>query len=107
MLQGKTRASGPRGSLGGALRRLRSNRRGSAIAMMAAGLIPAIAALGSAIDAGRIYIVKSQLQTGVDAAALAGARAFSVSGTASNSRESQVAAYFRGNFPDTLWVSRT
>ena len=101
MLQGKTRASGPRGSLGGALRRLRGNRRGSAIAMMAAGLIPAIAALGSAIDAGRIYIVKSQLQTGVDAAALAGARAFSVSGTASNSRESQVAAYFSGNFPDT------
>lgn len=68
--------------------------------MMAAGLIPAIAAMGSAIDAGRIYIVKSQLQTGVDAAALAGARAFAISGTAANSRENQVQAYFSGNFPD-------
>ena len=77
------------------------NKRGSAVAMMAAGLIPAIAALGSAIDAGRIYIAKSQLQTGVDAAALAGARAFAISGTAANSRESQIKAYFSGNFPDT------
>lgn len=68
--------------------------------MMVAGLIPVIAAMGSAIDAGRIYIVKSQLQTGVDAAALAGARAFAVSGSAANSRESQVRAYFGGNFPD-------
>lgn len=83
------------------IRRIMVDRRGSAIAMMAAGMIPTIAALGSAIDAGRIYIVKSQLQTGVDAAALAGARAFSVSGTAPNSRESQVNAYFKGNFPDT------
>lgn len=81
--------------------RLKANRRGSAIAMMAAGLIPAIAGLGSAIDAGRLYIVKSQLQTGVDAAALAGARAFAVSGTAPNSRESQVQAYFYGNFPNS------
>ena len=80
---------------------LAGDRRGSAIAMMAAGLIPAIAALGSAIDAGRIYMVKSQLQTGVDAAALAGARSFSITGTAANSRESQAQAYFSGNFPDS------
>jgi Flp pilus assembly protein TadG len=75
------------------------NRRGSAISIMAAGLIPAIAALGSAIDAGRLYVVKSQLQAGVDAAALAGARAYQIKGTALNSRESQAQAYFDGNFP--------
>lgn len=80
--------------------KLLADRRGSAVAMMAAGLIPAIAALGSAIDAGRIYMVKSQLQTGVDAAALAGARSFSITGTAPNSRESQARAYFSGNFPN-------
>lgn len=85
----------------GFLSRFATDRRGSAIALMAAGLIPVIAAMGSAIDAGRIYIVKSQLQTGVDAAALAGARAFAISGTAANSRENQVQAYFRGNFPDS------
>ena len=77
---------------------LRRNVRGSAISMMVVGLIPAIASLGSAIDAGRIYMVKSQLQAGVDAAALAGARAFDVTGTAANSRDSQVHAYFYGNF---------
>ncbi|GAA0728713.1 Tad domain-containing protein [Sphingomonas japonica] len=68
--------------------------------MMAAGLIPAIAGLGAAIDTGRMYVVKSQLQTGVDAAALAGARAFAVTDGSSSSRTAQVNAYFYGNFPD-------
>lgn len=83
------------------------------MAMMAAGLIPVIAGLGSAIDAGRMYVVKSQLQAGVDAAALAGARAFQITagnttntcttGTESNatSRCAQVKSYFYGNFPTT------
>lgn len=78
-----------------------ADRRGSTISMMAVGLIPAIAALGGAIDAGRMYIVKSQLQTGVDAAALAGARAFGITGTGPTSRTSQVATYFDGNFSRT------
>ena len=67
--------------------------------MMTAGLIPAIAALGSAIDLGRIYIVKSQMQAGVDAAALAGARAFGVTDGSPQGRASQVNRYFTGNFP--------
>ena len=75
------------------------NRRGSTIAMMAAGLIPVIAALGSAIDTGRIYVVKSQLQAGADAAALAGARAYEVTTAAPNGRDAQAKAYFDGNFP--------
>ncbi|UYY58924.1 TadE/TadG family type IV pilus assembly protein [Sphingomonas sp. S2-65] len=80
------------------LRKLKRDRRGSAIAMMTVGLIPAIAALGGAIDAGRMYIVKSQLQAGVDAAALAGARSFAVTDGSPSSRTQQVAAYFDGNF---------
>jgi Flp pilus assembly protein TadG len=75
------------------------DQRGSTIAMMTAGLIPAIGALGGAIDAGRMYVVKSQLQAGVDAAALAGARAFGVTDASPNSRGRQVNAYFDGNFP--------
>ena len=74
------------------------DRRGSTIAMMAAGLIPAIAALGSAIDTGRIYVVKSQLQAGADAAALAGARAFQVTADVPTGRDAQVKSYFYGNF---------
>ena len=72
---------------------------GSTMAMMAAGLVVAIACLGGAIDAGRMYIVKSQLQAGVDAAALAGARAFGVTDSSPNSRTKQVDSYFDGNFP--------
>lgn len=81
-------------------RRLLADRRGSAIAMMVAGLIPAIAALGSAIDTGRVYVVKSQLQAGVDAAALAGARAYEIVDTSPAGRDAQALAYFRGNFID-------
>jgi len=68
--------------------------------MMVAGLIPGIAALGSAIDAGRIYVVKSQLQAGVDAAALAGARAYELDDNTPAGRDAQAMAYFRGNFPN-------
>ena len=76
---------------------------GAALPMLAAGLLPAIAALGSAIDIGRVYVAKSALQAGVDAAALAGARSYAVTGNVPNSREAQVDAYFYGNFPrDTM-----
>ncbi len=71
--------------------------------MLAAGLLPTLAALGSAIDMGRLYMARSALQAGVDAAALAGARAFAVTGTGPTSRGAQVDAYFYGNFPkDTM-----
>ena len=73
--------------------------KGAALPMLAAGLVPAVAALGSAIDMGRMYVAKSALQAGVDAAALAGARSYAVTGNMPNSRESQVNAYFYGNFP--------
>ncbi|WP_277981329.1 pilus assembly protein TadG-related protein [Sphingomonas phyllosphaerae] len=74
------------------------DRRGSTIGIMAAGLVVGIGSLGSAIDIGRMYIVKSQLQAGVDAAALAGARAFGVTDNSPNSRSKQVDSYFDGNF---------
>jgi Flp pilus assembly protein TadG len=74
------------------------DRRGSTIGIMAAGLVVGIGSLGSAIDVGRMYIVKSQLQAGVDAAALAGARAFGVTDNSPNSRSKQVESYFDGNF---------
>jgi Flp pilus assembly protein TadG len=74
------------------------DQRGSTIGIMAAGLVVGIGSLGSAIDVGRMYIVKSQLQAGVDAAALAGARAFGVTDNSPNSRSKQVDSYFDGNF---------
>lgn len=83
------------------LRRLLRDQRGTTLAMMTAGLFPAIAAVGSAVDLGRVFLVRSQMQAGVDAAALAGARSFGVTDAArADSRDQQVKAYFRENFPD-------
>ncbi len=75
------------------------DKRGAALPILAAFTIPAIGAIGSGIDAARIYMTKSQLQAGVDAAALAGARAFAVTDTSAKGRSKQVEAYFFGNFP--------
>ena len=77
------------------------DRRGAVLPILAAFTIPAIGAIGSGIDTARVYMTKSQLQAGVDAAALAGARAFAVTDKSAKSREQQVDAYFYGNFPKT------
>ncbi len=67
--------------------------------MMAAAMLPVLAALGSAVDFGRIYLVRSQMQAGVDSAALAGARSFSNTSTGDAGRDRQVELYFQENFP--------
>ncbi len=92
--------AGETNRLAAVCRRLWIDRRGSAISIMVAGLIPGIAALGSAIDAGRVYVVKSQLQAGVDAAALAGARSYELDNDTPAGRNAQAMAYFQGNFPN-------
>jgi len=80
---------------------LRQDRRGSTLAMMAVGMIPMVCAVGGAIDIGRLYIAQSQMQAGVDAAALAGANAFdNTDTTAADGRFQQVVAYYRDNFAD-------
>ncbi|WNO55050.1 TadE/TadG family type IV pilus assembly protein [Stakelama saccharophila] len=80
---------------------LASNRRASALPFMAAALLPVLAVIGAAVDTGRLYIVKSQLQAGVDAGALAGARAFGITDDSPTSRDQQALSYFYGNFPDS------
>lgn len=82
----------------GILSRLVRDRRAAAIPMLAIGMVPALAAIGGGIDYGRIYLVKSRLQTGVDAAALAGARAYPITEPGPKERGSQVDAYFGENF---------
>jgi Flp pilus assembly protein TadG len=81
--------------IGTFLSRLIDNRAGATLPMMAAGMIISLAAIGSAVDIGRIYIVRSQMQAGVDAGALAGARSFGLT----DDRGNQVNAYFYANFP--------
>lgn len=78
--------------------RLREER-GAVLPFMCVGLVGMMAAIGGAVDVGRIYIVRSQLQAGVDAAALAGARAFgNATATDPNNRDNRVKTYFMGIF---------
>lgn len=79
--------------------RLARERKGAALPIMAAALIPVLGGIGTAVDVGRIYLVHHQLQSGVDAAALAGARAFGNETRADEGRDRQVAIYFDENFP--------
>lgn len=87
---------------------LRADKRGAVLPMMCVGLVAMVAAIGGGIDIGRAYIVKSQLQAGVDAAALAGARSFGNEDASSpTNRDAQVKAYFLGNFPNDYMGSTT
>jgi Flp pilus assembly protein TadG len=81
-------------------RRLRRDRRGAALPILTIGLITVIGAVGAAFDLTRIYVVRTQMQSAVDAAALAGARAFGNTGTTDQGRDRQVSLYFKANFPD-------
>lgn len=66
---------------------------------MAVALFPMIAAVGGAIDLARIHIVTSQMQAGVDAAALAGGSAYAnVDPVDPYGRRQQIIAYFKDNF---------
>lgn len=57
---------------GAFLTRLRRDKRGNVIAVMAMSLIPVSALAGSAVDMARLYVVKARLQQACDAGALAG-----------------------------------
>jgi len=87
------------------MKRLMKSTRGAAMPLIAGGMIPALAAIGSGIDYGRLYVVKTRLQTGVDAAALAGARAYAVDDGSGRARDAQAQAYFDANYPDEFMGS--
>ena len=85
----------------GVLQRIRSrirgasaSQRGAVSVVLAMSVIPLVALVGIAIDAGRGYMVKSQLGQAVDAAALAGGRAMYQTFQASD-----IQKYFDANFP--------
>ncbi|WP_305699939.1 TadE/TadG family type IV pilus assembly protein [Novosphingobium sp.] len=53
------------------LRRLRRDRRGNTLAMIAAGVFPLLALVGGAIDMGRGYLAETRLQQACDSGVLA------------------------------------
>lgn len=57
------------------LARLRRDKGGNVLAITAAAIIPMIGVVGGAIDASRLYMVRSRLQAACDSAVLAGRKA--------------------------------
>jgi Flp pilus assembly protein TadG len=65
------------------------------MAVVGLAVIPMFAAMGLAIDAGRGYMLRSKLSYAIDAAGLAGGRAFET-----DLREDDIMMFFEANFPD-------
>src|SRR5262245_4401277 len=91
---------------GGVLPRLHRDRSGNVAMMFALLVIPLVAALGLAIDMGRIYHVAMHTQGALDAAALAAGRVAQVEKTNTISKASAAAsAYFDQAKPTDVVVT--
>ena len=71
-----------------------ADQRGVVAIIVGFAIIPLAAILGLSVDGARAYMLKSKLSYSVDAAALAGGRAFD-----NDSREDDILAFFEANFP--------
>ncbi|THD36528.1 MAG: hypothetical protein E7773_05810 [Sphingomonas sp.] len=80
--------------------RLRDDKRGSTLAMLAIALIPLSLMVGSGIDTARLYVVKVRLQQACDAGVLAGRKALvsSSSTTLDSNADAQARTFFGNNF---------
>lgn len=76
------------------VRRLAGDERGVVLAIVGLAIIPLFAAIGLAVDLGRAYMLKSKLSYAIDAAGLAGGRAFET-----DLREDDIMMFFDANFP--------
>lgn len=100
----------------GFLTRLRGDVRGNTLAIMAAAMIPLCAFAGSAIDLGRLYVVRTRLQTACDSGVLAGRKFIDTTTQKAGTLAAPVAldapastqaqAYFNNNFSSSWGASR-
>src|SRR6476619_7042443 len=87
--------AGSAGKPGGIVRRLSRDKAGSVGVIFGLVVIPLTAFIGLAVDFGRVYAVKSQTQSALDAAALAAGRVAQVEKTSTLAKASAAAsAYF-------------
>ncbi len=83
----------------GALSRLKHDRRGNALVIIAVAIIPVIAIVGGGLDISRTYIAKQRMQQACDASVLAARR--SMTGAAFTSENAEIGRrLFIANFPD-------
>ncbi|MES2289368.1 MAG: TadE/TadG family type IV pilus assembly protein [Pseudomonadota bacterium] len=89
----------------GLLTRLRRDARGNTLAMMAMATIPLAGMVGSAVDIGRGYLIKSRLQQACDAGVLAARRSMTTNTMDANA-VTQGTRFFNVNFsPNTAGTS--
>jgi Flp pilus assembly protein TadG len=74
--------------------RLYLDRRGAVAVYLAFAIVPVIGFIGIGTDTARAYMVKSRLSSALDAAALAGGKAFF-----SPTRDADIEMFFNANFP--------
>ncbi len=75
-------------------RRLGVDRRGAIAAFIALAVVPLVGFIGIGTDTARAFMVKSRLSTALDAAGLAGGKAFF-----SDTRDADMTMFFNANFP--------
>ncbi len=80
------------------LQSLIRNKSGNTLAMVAAGLVPMTAMIGSGVDISRAYMVQTRLQQACDAGVLAGRRAVG-DGSFDTAAADVAGDYFNVNFP--------
>jgi Flp pilus assembly protein TadG len=81
----------------GFLARLRRDRAGNTMAMVAAAIIPLAGLIGGGVDMSRAYMARERLQQACDAAALAGRRAMTT-GSMTQSNIDEARKFFDFNF---------
>lgn len=91
----------------GFLTRLRRDEAGNMIAIMAAGLFPAIGIVGGGVDMSRLYLTRASLQSACDAGALMGRRTMGTGTWAANEGRANERAelLFETNFADGAYGS--
>ncbi len=82
------------------LSRLGGDVAGNVFAMTAAAVVPMIGVVGGAIDASRMYLVRSRLQSACDSAVLAGRKAMQTA-TYDTTAQERFNAMFNFNFQDS------
>ena len=101
MMRAENRLGGLSNGLFAWAARLAHDQRGNTLALIAAALIPVLAAIGGGVDISRAYLAQSRLQQAVDSAALAGRR--SRIGTGMTEATEAANKFLAFNFPQTSY----
>lgn len=91
----------------GFLARLRRDRRGSTLSIVAASIFPLLAMVGGGIDVSRLYMARTRLQQACDAGALAGRRTMADPSTFTTADRAVAQRFFDFDFPAATYQANT